>query len=255
MQNKVAIVTGGSRGIGAAIAKRLLDEGAKVIIGSRTEEELKETVKGMSVFGKIDGFVLDVCNRESIQIYVKEVISRYGRVDILVNCAGVNLRLPADSYPEEEWDRVLNINLSGVYRMCQEVGHVMIEQKYGKIVNITSMMAHTVTPNQSAYASSKAAVAQYTKLLAVEWGKYNINVNAVSPGYLDTEMTRKMFENQEYRNKIINQTPHNRLGQPEEIADAVVFLASERANFIHGTVLPVDGGFLAGFPSLYIPTT
>lgn len=131
----------------------------------------------------------------------------------------------------------------------------MIEQKSGKIVNITSMMSHTVTPNQSAYAASKAALAQYTKLLAVEWGKHRINVNAVSPGYIMTPLTEKAFAQKEYLQKILSQTPQQRLGLPREIADAVAFLASARASFIHGHLLAVDGGFLAGFPDIAAPTT
>ncbi len=255
LENKVAVVTGGSRGIGKAIAERLLEEGAIVMIGSRTESEWKQTVEELSPSGTVFGFPLDVAERDSVKDFVFGCLQQAGRIDILVNSAGVNLRLPAVDYPEQEWERILNINLNGVYRMCQEVGRHMIEQKSGKIVNITSMMSHTVTPNQSAYAASKAALAQYTKLLAVEWGKHRINVNAVSPGYIMTPLTEKAFAQKEYLQKILSQTPQQRLGLPREIADAVAFLASARASFIHGHLLAVDGGFLAGFPDIAAPTT
>jgi len=253
LENKMMVVTGGSRGIGRAITERLLEEGATVVIGSRTEAEIKQTIEDLSAKGSVKGFVLDVASRESVKDFVAATLKEVDRIDGLVNCAGVNKRLPAIEYPEQEWERMININLNGVYRMCQEVGQHMIEQKSGKIINITSLMSHTVTPNQSAYASAKSALAQYTKLLAVEWAKYNINVNAVSPGYILTPLTEKAFAQEEYYNKIIDQTPQRRLGRPEEIADAVAFLASGRANFINGQILAVDGGFLAGFPSIYAP--
>lgn len=255
LTDKVAVVTGGSRGIGKAIAERLLEEGSIVVIGSRTESEIQQTIEELSGMGTISGFPLNVADRESVKSFVYSTLQQTGRIDILVNSAGINLRLPAIDYPEHEWERILNINLNGAYRMCQEVGHHMIKQESGKIINITSMMSHTVTPNQAAYASSKAALAQYTKLLAVEWGKYHINVNAVSPGYIKTPLTEKAFDQTEYREKIVSQTPQQRLGLPEDIADAVVFLASDRARFIHGHVLAVDGGFLAGFPNIFAPTT
>jgi len=253
LENRIAIVTGGSRGIGAAIARRLLGDGAKVVIGSRTEPEIERAVEEMSSEGTIRGYRLDVADRGSVQSFVRRVIEDFGRVDILVNCAGVNRRLPADNYPEEEFLRVLNINLGGVYRMCQEVGRYMIPQRYGKIINITSLHSHTIAPNQSAYGPSKAGVAKYTALLAVEWGKYNINVNAVSPGFILTQMTEEYLDHKEFIDKVERQTPFGRFGKPEEVANAVAFLASDRASFIHGVVLPVDGGFLAGFPEIYLP--
>lgn len=252
-QQKIAVVTGGSRGIGKAVVKRLLKAGHLVVFGSRTEADSKQTVTELSSIGEVHGLVLDVSERESVQQFVTEVIQRFARIDILVNCAGINIRIPAEDYQEEDWEKVLNINLSGAYRMSQEVGKQMIKQQSGKILNITSMQSHIVTPNQSAYASAKGGLVQYTKLLAVEWGKHNIQVNAVSPGFIETEMTRKTLEEPDYRKKLLNQTAQQRFGTPEEVAEAVEFLVSERASFINGHILAVDGGFLAGHPSFVPP--
>jgi|HigsolmetaAR203D_1030402.scaffolds.fasta_scaffold00376_5 NAD(P)-dependent dehydrogenase (short-subunit alcohol dehydrogenase family) len=252
LKGQVAIVTGGSRGIGKAVAKALLEEGVHVVIGSRTQQQIDETVQELSTVGSITGFPLDVGERESARQFVEKTLELHDRIDILVNCAGINFRHPADTYTEEAWNRVLNINLSGVYRMCQEAGRKMIEQKSGCIINITSMMTHRVNPNQSAYAASKAGVAQYTRLLAVEWAKHNVRVNAVSPGYIETELTKGTFANEDYARKVLELTPQNRFGKPEQVADPIVFLASPRASFITGHVLAVDGGFLAGYPHLNV---
>ncbi len=253
IKDQIAIVTGGSRGIGKAIVKALLEEGVIVVVGSRTQEQIDETIKEFSSIGSVYGFVLDVSKRESVQSFVDKAVQQCGRIDILVNCAGVNLRLPADTYPEEDWERIININLNGAYRMAQEVGKIMIEQKSGSIINITSMLSHIVTPNQGPYASSKAGLAQYTKLLAIEWAKHNIRVNAVSPGYIETPLTQGAFAIPEYRERLLTQTPQGRFGKPEDVADGVVFLASKRASFINGHILAVDGGFLAGHPHIVAP--
>lgn len=253
LTGKVAIVTGGTRGIGAAISRRLLLEGAKVVVGSRTELDIEQIVQELSPLGNIEGYVLDVADSGSTSSFVEKVIKRFERIDILVNNAGVNRRLPALGYPEEEFSRILNVNLTGVYRMCQDVGKHMVERRYGKIINITSIMSHTVAPYQSAYVAAKGALAQYTKLLAVEWGGYNINVNAVSPGFIETDLTEKALSDEQFRGAILAQTPTNKLGLPENVADAAAFLASERATFIQGHLLAVDGGFLSGFPTIMPP--
>jgi NAD(P)-dependent dehydrogenase (short-subunit alcohol dehydrogenase family) len=251
LQNQTAFVTGGSRGIGKQIVKALLKEGVKVFTGGRTESEVKLLMEECSD-DNLSGMVLDVSDRNSVRSFVDCVLVTCGKIDILVNCAGVNFRSKAEDYPEEEWLKVIDINLNGAFRVCQEVGRHMIERKSGSIVNITSMMSHVTTPNQSAYAASKAALAQYTKLLAVEWGKFNIRVNGVSPGYIVTDMSKDVLMQPDFQKRILDKTPQNRLGAPEEIADAVVFLASDRAAFINGHILAVDGGFLAGHPAICI---
>lgn len=253
IDGKVAIVTGGSRGIGKAIARAFLQEGVTVIIGGRTEKHVAETIDEFQELGTIFGFSLDVSNRKSVKEFVEKTLNQTNRIDILVNCAGVNLRLSAEDYPEEDWERIININLNGAYRMSQEVGKVMIDQQSGDIVNITSMLSHIVTPNQGPYAASKAGLAQYTKLLAIEWAKHNIRVNAVSPGYIETPLTQGAFAIKDYREKLLAQTAVGRFGTPEEVAHCVLFLTSAGAKFVNGHILAVDGGFLAGHPHIVAP--
>jgi NAD(P)-dependent dehydrogenase (short-subunit alcohol dehydrogenase family) len=255
LQDKIAVVTGGSRGIGKAIAQKLLGEGATVIIGNRGESEIKCTVQELAPIGNVTGEILDVADRKSVQDFVNRSIEKYGRIDILVNCAGTNFRSSALDYPEEEWERVINVNLNGAYRMCQEVGRHMVSRNYGKIINVTSLMSHVVTPNQSAYAASKAGLAQFTKLLAVEWGQFNINVNGVSPGYIITELSKDVLAIPAFQDKILDKTPQKRVGTPDEIAEAAAFLATDRARFINGHMLVADGGFLAGHPSIFVPAS
>lgn len=255
LQGKTAVIAGGGRGIGRAIAQKMAEYGAKVMIGSRTKAEIEQTVEHLRSQGKeASGFYLDVADRLSVEAFVEHAEKVHGKLDILVYCAGINVRLPAEEYPEETWEKVININLTGAYRTCQEVGKRMIASGGGSIVNITSMMSHVTTPNQSAYSASKGALMQYTKLLAVEWAKHHIRVNAVSPGYIKTDLTAKALEQPAFRDNILNKTPQERFGTPEEIAEAVCFLASPAASFINGVVLPVDGGFLAGHPQIVART-
>lgn len=251
LQDKVVVVTGGSRGIGRAIAEKFAAYGSIVVIGSRTVSEIEDTVEMVRRSGgRAEGYTLDVGDRASCAQFVEQVYSNQGRVDVLVNCAGMNSRLPAEDYPEETWETVLNVNLTGTYRMCQEVGRRMISHGRGSIVNITSMMSHVAAPYQGAYAASKGALLQYTKVLAIEWAKHNIRVNAVSPGYIRTALTANVMALPEYANNLLRKTPQGRFGEPEEVAEAVCFLASPMASFITGVALPVDGGFLAGHPHI-----
>jgi NAD(P)-dependent dehydrogenase (short-subunit alcohol dehydrogenase family) len=251
LQDKVVVVTGGSRGIGRSIAEKFASYGATVVIGSRATPEIENTVAAIRANGgSAAGYSLDVGERTHAARFVEQVYLNHGRVDVLVNCAGMNVRLPAVDYPEDTWETVLNVNLTGTYRMCQEVGRHMMQQGSGAIVNITSMMSHVVAPYQGAYAASKGALLQYTKVLAVEWAKHNIRVNAVSPGYIQTAMTANVMKLPEYTNNLLKKTPQGRFGEPEEVAEAVCFLASPMASFITGVALPVDGGFLAGHPHI-----
>ncbi|MCH5585754.1 SDR family oxidoreductase [Shimazuella sp. AN120528] len=251
LKDQVVVVTGGSRGIGRSIAEKFAVYGAKVVIGSRTISEVDNTVAHIRENGGLaEGYALDVGERVSCSEFVKQVYSKYNRIHVLVNCAGINSRFPAEDYPEDKWESILNINLTGTYRMCQEVGRQMILHGNGSIVNITSMMSHITAPYQGAYAASKGALLQYTKVLAVEWAKHNIRVNAVSPGYIQTSLSANVMKLPEYSNNLLKKTPQGRFGKPEEVAEAVCFLASSAASFITGVALPVDGGFLAGHPHI-----
>jgi NAD(P)-dependent dehydrogenase (short-subunit alcohol dehydrogenase family) len=251
LAGQVVVVAGGGRGIGRAVAEKFAEYGAYVVVGSRTVAEIEETVARIrNEGGQAWGRFLDVTDRCSVAEFVEWVCTVYGRIDVLVYCAGVNTRMPAEEYPEDAWERVMDTNVTGAYRMCQEVGRRMIQHGGGAIVNITSMMSHVTTPYQGAYAAAKGGLLQYTKVLAVEWAKHNIRVNAVSPGYIRTELTAEVLEQTDFRENIVRKTPQGRLGLPEEIAEAVCFLASPAASFITGIALPVDGGFLAGHPQI-----
>ncbi|ABB14048.1 SDR family NAD(P)-dependent oxidoreductase [Carboxydothermus hydrogenoformans] len=246
LTGKVGIVTGGSKGIGFATAKRIAEEGAKVVIANRNKEEgekaaLQLREKGLEVYS----IPCDVGKVADIKKLVSEVYGRYGRIDILVNCAGVNVRKPIEEYTEEDWNYMVDINLKGTFFACIEAGKHMIAQKEGVIVNLASIQAEEVLPERGIYATTKGGVKQLTKALAVEWAKYNIRVNAVSPAFIKTEMVEKVLQDPYWGNLIINKTPMRRPGTPEEVAEAILFLVSPKASYITGINLLVDGGWTA----------
>jgi NAD(P)-dependent dehydrogenase (short-subunit alcohol dehydrogenase family) len=247
LNKKVALIAGGGRGIGKEIAKAFADYGTSVIVGSRTEEQYLGTADEIrSLGGDAHGLALDVRQQASVQQFVEQAYSLYDHIDIFVYCAGTNKRMPAEQYTPEAWDEIIGINLTGAFLTCQEVGKRMIEQRSGSIVTITSMLSHIATPNQSAYTASKGGLLQYSKLLAVEWAKYGIRVNSVSPGYIETDLNSANFQRQAFRDGVLGKTPMERFGLSQEVAQAVCFLASPEASYITGTSIPVDGGFLAG---------
>ncbi len=236
LKGKVAIVTGAKRGIGYAISKGFILEGAKVAIVD--VEDAGEEARSLGD-GAIS-VICDVSDRESCQRMVDEVVSKLGRPHILVNNAGITRVGLAKDMKEEDWDKVLSINLKGSFNCSQAVIPYMIEQRYGKIVNISSL-AYLGSSGQCNYAASKAGVVALAKTLALELAPYGINVNAVAPGYVDTEMTRRLPE--KVKKKALSSIPLGRAAKPEEIADLVIFLCSERANYITGQLIRICGGW------------
>jgi NAD(P)-dependent dehydrogenase (short-subunit alcohol dehydrogenase family) len=247
LKGKVGIVTGASRGIGHGIAMGLAEAGADLALMGRVQETIEQAAKAVEGVGrKALAVVGDTAQEADVRRVVDETLKAFGRIDILVNAAGVTARAAAEDFPVAEWDRIMGVNLRGAFLMSVAAGREMIRQKSGKIIHIASMGTYVGIPNASAYVASKGGVGQYTKNLAVEWAKYNIQVNAIAPGYIETDMTRPLKQNRERMESIMLRTPAKRWGQPEELAGAAVFLASPASDFITGHILDVDGGFMAG---------
>jgi len=234
---KVAIVTGGSRGIGRAIVQRLAAEGAKVAFTYIQNKALADEVAQGDT---IVGFQADVTNFEQAKDLVKQVKERFGRIDILVNNAGITRDKLLAMMTEKDWDDVIDTNLKGAFNLSKPVVGAMIRQRSGTILNITSISGIVGMPGQVNYSSSKAGMIGFTKALAKEMAKANITVNAMALGFVETDMTAVLKE--EYRTKALDQIPLGRFGQAENMADVALFLLSDKANYITGQVIQVDGG-------------
>ena len=249
LDKKVAIITGAYGGIGRGISIALIEAGSDVVLVGRNYSLLQKFVAELK---KINGdrtilpIKADVTNITEIDFVVKKTIEVFKKIDILVNNAGINLREKAEEFTEDYWDRVINTNLKGTFLFTQAVGKVMIKQKKGKIINISSVASVIAGDNTPAYAASKGGVSQLTKSFAVAWAKYNINVNAVGPGFFKTKMTKILYENKDRDKKILDHTPMKRWGDSEkDISGIIVFLSSEASNFITAQTIYVDGGYLA----------
>jgi 2-dehydro-3-deoxy-D-gluconate 5-dehydrogenase len=244
LDGKVAIVTGGNRGLGKAIVYGLAQAGADIAIIQRSNRE-SEVVNQVRELGKkCEVFFYDLSNMNNIPKIVKEVKNKFGRIDILVNNAGVQRRAPAIDFSETDWDYVMQVNAKSVFFLCQAVGREMLEQGKGKIINIASLLSFQGGYTVPAYAASKGAVAQFTKSLSNEWASRGINVNAVAPGYIATEMNTALMEDEVRNEQILQRIPAGRWGKPEDIVGAVIFLASAASDYVNGEIITVDGGWM-----------
>src|SRR5271167_1761992 len=247
LSGKIAIVTGASRGIGAAATIALAEAGADIVACSRNQEALKQIVEEVQKLGRNAFCVqVDVSNRAQIQTAVREAIREFGKIDILVNSAGTIVRKPSLEWTEEEWAQVMDLNLKGTFFFCQEAAREMIARNQGgKIINVASLLSAIGVPNIIGYASSKGGVASLTRSLAAEWAKYRINVNAVGPGYIRTELTQALQNDANRSAYIVSRIPLGRWGQPADLEGAMVFLASKASDYITGQIIWVDGGWTA----------
>lgn len=246
LSGRVAVVIGGTSGIGRAIAHGLAEAGANVVCSSRRAEQVETTAREIEKIGrKTLRITSDVSDKDSLQNLLDECVKEFGKVDIMVNSAGRTKRAPTLDFAENDWNDIIETNLTGTLRACQVFGKHFLEKKYGRIINIASLSTFVSLFEVAAYSASKAAVASLTKSLAIEWAKHGVNVNAIAPGVFKTDLNRELLESTERGKEFQTRTPMGRFGQVEELAGAAIFLASDAASFVTGEVLVVDGGFLA----------
>ncbi|MBA4493943.1 SDR family NAD(P)-dependent oxidoreductase [Paenactinomyces guangxiensis] len=247
LKGKNVLVTGGSKGIGKDIALQFARLGSDVFIVGRDEQALTKTTEELKQINPNCSYLsADITKVNEIYEMIDKFLALKGRIDILINNAGLNIPQPALEVTEQDWDAVLDTNLKGTFFCSQRAARSMIEQgQPGKIINIVSQMAFVGYIKRAAYCSSKGGAVQLTKALAIEWAKYNIKVNAVAPTFIETDLTRKMFEDEEFYQDVLDRIPLGSLAKPNDVTSAVLFLASDMANFITGETIRVDGGWTA----------
>jgi len=246
LNGKVAVVVGGTSGIGRAIAHGFAQAGADVIPTSRRAEQVENTAREIEEFGRRSlRLTSDVSDRASLEHVLNEAVRAFGKVDILVNSAGRTKRAPTITFLEEDWNAIIDTNLTGTLRACQVFGKHMLERESGSIINIASLSTFVALNEVAAYSASKAAVGSLTKSLAVEWSRLGVRVNAIAPGVFRTALNTKLLDETERGREFLVRTPMKRFGNVEELAGAAIFLASDAASFVSGEIIAVDGGFLA----------
>ena len=246
LTNRVAVVVGATSGIGKAIALALAEAGADVVPTGRRRNLVESVARQVESTGRRSRVAtIHVTQTTSVEQFAREIIDKFGHVDILVNAAGITVRRSTAEVSDSEWNAIIDTNLNGILRACRAFGPHMIERRYGRIINIGSLTSLVALQDVAAYGASKAAVAALTKSLAVEWAPYNVCVNAILPGVFRTALNEGLLDGTERGRELLMRTPMRRFGQPEELGGAGGFLASEAAGFVTGHLLAVDGGFLA----------
>ena len=246
VKGKVAVVVGASRNIGRAIALGLANAGADLVLSSRTKDALESVAEEIRAMGR-KALVqpVDATKSSDFKVMTEAAMAAFGRIDILVNNAGININKFCLDMTEEEWDLVMDTNLKSYFLASQAVGRIMVEQKKGKIVNISSTFGLVGFEKRSAYASSKGGVGQLTKVLAIEWGPYNVNVNAIAPTATRTTINEELFANEEWQKNMLARLPVKRFCQPVDLVGTAVYLASDASDMVTGITIPVDGGYTA----------
>jgi NAD(P)-dependent dehydrogenase (short-subunit alcohol dehydrogenase family) len=247
LHSQVALVTGGLGGLGRPIAVGLAAAGATVAVADLILEQADGVLAEIAVSGQRGlALPLDVTSVASVQAVADRLLADFGHIDILVNCHGVTKRMAALDFPEDDWDRIIAVNLKGVFLCCQTVGRVMIQQGRGSIINLASIGGLVGLPTSVAYCASKGGVVQLTRTLGVEWAPLGVRVNAIAPSSFNTPMVRRVLDAEpEYRERVISKIPIGRIAEPHEIVGSVLYLASAAASMVTGTVLSVDGGYTA----------
>jgi NAD(P)-dependent dehydrogenase (short-subunit alcohol dehydrogenase family) len=246
LESKVAVITGGTSGIGRALSLGLADAGADVIATARRQQQVDETATEIEARGRRTlRQASDVSSRASLEALLAAALDTFGKVDILINCAGRIKRTPTLNLPEDEWTAIIDTNLTGTLRACQIFGKHMLERSYGRIVNIASLTSFVAFHEVAAYAASKAGVSSLTRSLAVEWSKHGVTVNAIAPGVFRTALNATLLDSTPRGQELLMRTPMGRFGKTEELVGAAIYLASDASSFVTGQTLVVDGGFLA----------
>ena len=245
LTGRVALVTGASRGLGAAMARALARHGAAIALHASREQPADAAAKLAADHGtRTAAFAADLSKRGTGEALVAQVLDRFETIDILVNNAGIIRRADADAYSDADWDEVLEVNLSSVFRLCRAVGAHMLRRGRGKVINIASLLSFQGGVRVPAYAAAKGGVALLTRALANEWAARGVNVNAIAPGYMRTDNTRALADDPARYRQILERIPAGRWGEPDDLAGAVVFLASPASDYVHGHVRVVDGGWM-----------